>query len=90
MKIKRLKDQFTFEYNNIQIEVEKVGDVHCAVFGAKRVPLLIEFGKDGTMGTIKKLETGVILTKLPLDATYEVEPIQVLHAIKNMLNTYDF
>ena len=88
-KIKALKDKFTFEYNNQTIHVEKIGDVHCAIFGEKRVPLSIVFGKNGEIGSINKLETGVFVAKLPLLATFEVEPIQILYSLQNMLKNYD-
>jgi hypothetical protein len=69
----KLKDKFTFKYEGQQIEVQKTGDLHSAIF--KRTdgppiakPLKIELFEDNThKGKISTWE-GKFLSFLPADA----------------------
>jgi len=63
-----LKDNFTFNYNNQIIQVQKTGDVHSAIFGTVARPLKIELYEDNThKGKITTWD-GKFLSFLPSDA----------------------
>ncbi len=67
-----LKDNFTFNYNNQIIKVQKTGDVHSAIFDTKPTPtakpIKIELYEDNThKGKITTWE-GKFLSFLPADA----------------------
>lgn len=89
--MRKIKDEFTFMYDKKAIQVKKIGEVHCAIFGKTAVPLLIEFNKAEQVpnGTIKKLEGGKHLSWLPNEAIEEITELQLLQSIKNLLNSTD-
>ena len=66
--MRKLKEQFTFEYQKQTIKVKKTGSVYSAIFGKTAKPLKVELLKDHTHnGKISTWEDK-FLSWLPADA----------------------
>ena len=87
--MQKIKDEFTFKFDGKIIQVKKLGEVHCAIFGETAKPLQIEFNKDGEVhnGKISTIE-GKFLSWLNSDAIEEIDPLKALQTIKNLINCY--
>ena len=64
----RLKEEFTFSFQNKIINVKKCGEVFCAIFGTTAKPLKIEIYEDNMHKGKISTHEGKFLSWLPSDA----------------------
>lgn len=76
--MRTLKKEFTFTYKGQEIQVKRLGEVHCAIFGEIAKPLIIEnefiYLREGRLN----------LAVLPDSASWD--PMDKLKQIKALLN----
>jgi hypothetical protein len=66
--MQKLKDEFTFKFNNQEIQVKLCGEVYCAVKAGKAKPLKIELYEDNQHKGKISTHEGKFLSWLPSDA----------------------
>ena len=88
--MRKLKDEFNFNFKNQEIQVKLIGETHCAIFGKTAKPLKIKFHKEEEThnGRICTWEDK-FLSWLPDLAIEEVEPSDTLRTIYNLLSKLD-
>ncbi len=79
--MRTLKKEFTFPYKGQEIQVKRLGEVHCAIFGEIAKPLIIE------NGFIYLREGRLNLAVLPESATFD--PTDILKQIKTLINSIE-
>ena len=78
--MRKLKEQFTFEYQKQTIKVKKTGSVYSAIFGEVAKPLKIDI-ESNTISTWENKS----LAKIPPTAFEECDPKEELIKIKEYL-----